>query len=81
MSTMPNALERTGLGLRVMPWSFWLAHVSSPVAQLDVRRRPQVGGENLTLSWRRDFFDRGPRGIRGYFPCILRGSRLSFQVP
>ena len=25
--------------------------------------------------------DRGPRGIRGYFSCILRGSRLSFRAP
>ncbi len=25
--------------------------------------------------------DRGPSGIRGFFSCILRGSRLSFRAP
>jgi len=33
---LPNqALERTGLSRWVWPWSFWFAHISSPVAQLD----------------------------------------------
>src|SRR5687767_10460162 len=32
---LPNqALERTGLSLWVLPWSFGLAHISGPVAQL-----------------------------------------------
>ena len=32
---LPNqTLERTGLGLRVLPWSFGFAHVRTPVAQL-----------------------------------------------
>ncbi len=32
---LPNqTLERTGLGLRVMPWSFGFARVRTPVAQL-----------------------------------------------
>src|SRR5437016_12521974 len=34
MSGAHQALERTGLSCWVWPWGFWLAHISSPVAQL-----------------------------------------------
>ena len=35
------------------------------------------GGESV-LSLEDGFFDRGPRGIRGFFSCSSRGSRLQF---
>src|SRR5438477_3435805 len=48
------------------------------IGGVKTRRRPHPEAKSMTSSWREDFFDRGPRGIRGYFSCILRGSRLSF---
>jgi len=37
------------------------------VAIRDVRRHARFGCESVTWSWRRDFFDHGLRGLRGFF--------------
>ena len=91
---LPNqAPERTGLSLWVWPWGFWFAHVRTPVAQLvrhesatlGILNRRQRRETYLTLCFlgyllllKLGFFDRGPRGIRGFFSCVWSVSWVQF---
>jgi len=53
-----NALERTGLSLWVVPWSFGFAQVRTPVAQLDRSAASGRQGQTSEVSWPREIFDR-----------------------